>query len=320
MLIDRKHTPWIVIVALIGAAAAMLYAWDAPRHPQGPSGSTAVGLGIGIAAFVIMLFLVGLGVKRLAPHWRLGSAQSWLRGHIWLGLLVPLLVALHGAFKAGGPLTTVLWVLTGVVVVSGLYGLVLQQFLPSLLLHSVPGETVAQQLRRELDSLVLLAEGRVNERGRVEVPGVVLNYVGKDMTQRAPDWRPGDAGDASGAAGGLTGDDVRELIHAAEPVPGSEPLRRFYLDTVRPYLAGNGSAGLARREHAEAMFESARTATPAHVHPGIDELESLCDRRRQLLRQRLLMNLLMNWLYVHVPASWALVVLSIAHAVAALRY
>ena len=79
LISDRRHVPCLVVTLLLAAVATGLYVWDAPRHLTGPSGSTVVGLALGIVAYAIMLFLVALGLKRRVPHWRLGPAKSWLR-------------------------------------------------------------------------------------------------------------------------------------------------------------------------------------------------------------------------------------------------
>lgn len=287
MLIDRKSIPWVWVTGVIAAVSIALYLWDAPRHMNGPGGSTPLGLTFGGAALAIMLFCAALGLKRRVPHWRLGRAQTWLRGHIWLGFLVVLLVALHAAFRAGGTLTTWLWVLLALVTVSGVLGVILQQLVPSLLLHSVPGETVAQQLDRQLASLTQLADD------------TITHYAGSLDKPALPSGPPGTAD---------------------KPPHGAEPLRMFYAVTARGFLNGGMAAGLDSPTQAQVLFSSLRTMTPPHIHPGVDAIEQLCDRRRQLLRQRLFMRLLTGWLIVHVPLSWVLLLLSIGHAIVALRY
>lgn len=291
MLIDRKSIPWVWVTAVIAAVSIALYLWDAPRHISGHGGSTPLGLTFGGAALAIMLFCAALGLKRRVPHWRLGRAQTWLRGHIWLGFLVVLLVALHAAFRAGGMLTTWLWALLAFVTVSGVLGVILQQLVPSLLHHSVPGETVAQQLDRQLASLTQLADE------------IIIRYAGSldkpAPMEAASDTPPGQTD---------------------KPPYGAEPLRMFYAVTARGYLNGGIAAGLDSPTQAQVLFASLRTVTPPHIHPSVDAIEQLCDRRRQLLRQRLFMRLLTAWLIVHVPLSWVLLLLSVGHAIVALRY
>jgi len=288
MLIDRSHISWGVGTTLAAAAATWWYLADAPRHLNGPSGSTLVGLTLGSAALAIMLFCAALSMKRKVPHWRLGKASTWLRGHIWLGLLTCVFVALHAAFRLGGPAAIMLWALLGLVTLSGLLGVLLQQFIPRLLLHSVPGETIAQQLKRRLDDLPALAE-RVVER-----------YAG-GLDEPAPVWEGG-----AGSPG--------------EPPAGGEPIRRFYLDHLRGFLTGRSAGDLDDPNRADNLFNALHTMTPGHAHPGIAELNGLYHLRRDFLRQRRLMRVLFIWLIVHVPLSWALLLLVIAHAVTAPRF
>jgi hypothetical protein len=50
------------------------------------------------------------------------------------------------------------------------------------------------------------------------------------------------------------------------------------------------------------------------------QLEAICEERRELAQQKRLHHWLHGWLLVHVPLSLALLLLSAAHAVLALRY
>lgn len=295
MLIDRKQTGWAVGAAIVGAGAVALYMWDAPRHINGPSGSTPLGLTFGIVALALMLFCTALSLKRRAPHWRIGRAQSWLRAHVWLGLLTVLLVGLHGAFRAGGPLTTWLWVLLGVVACSGAFGVMLQQFMPRLLLHGVPGETLAQQIDKQLANIRTLAEQIVIEcAGTLTPPKTASIYY--DVNEVRPGENPWPT-----------------------PEPG-EPVCRFHRDYLEGFLAGDPRSQLLLRNRSRSLFAALLTMTPPSLHPAIDELEQLCERRRDIVRQRRMMRILHCWLLVHVPATWALIVLTLAHAAVALRW
>lgn len=287
MRIDRKQFKWLIMSLVLSAVAIGFYLWDAPKHIGGPSGSTFVGLTLGITAFAMMLLLAGLSLRRKVPHWRIGRAQTWLRMHIWFGLLVCLLVALHSGFKVGGTMTLWLWILLAIVTATGLYGLILQQMVPALLHTRVPGETIAQLLHGELEALGPLAQAVVEE------------YAGS-VEQPAPPWTEGE-GDAQRPAGG-------------------EPLRQFHNLRLAPFLTGERVEELAGHSRVAMSYDVLRTHTPVHIHPGVDALERLTIRRVDLLRQRRYMWLLFSWLIVHVPLSWLLIVLTAWHGLVALRW
>ena len=67
--------------------------------------------------------------------WRIGRTKTWMRAHIWLGLLAVPLIGVHAWRELGGALSATMVVLFAIVIASGIFGLVLQQFLPRMLLE-----------------------------------------------------------------------------------------------------------------------------------------------------------------------------------------
>ncbi|MEO8099204.1 MAG: hypothetical protein ABI811_15980 [Acidobacteriota bacterium] len=161
MRIDSTHRPWLVATVVALIAAAILYVWYASSTPGGPRGGTAAGLAFGVVGYGFMLFAGLLGARKKVPVWRIGRAQTWMRGHLWLGLLSLPLILFHGGFAFRGPLTGVLMVLLVVVIASGVAGAALQHYVPGLISAQVPLETIYEeiphirrQLREEADELV----------------------------------------------------------------------------------------------------------------------------------------------------------------------
>lgn len=161
MRIDQTHRPWLVgaVLAFLGMTAA--YVVYALRTPGGPRGGTSMGLAFGVAGYAVMLFEGLLGVRKKVPIWRLGRAQTWMRGHLWLGVLTLPLILFHAGFAFRGPLTAVLMGLLVIVVTSGVLGAILQHYLPRTIMKRVPMETIYEeiphvrvQLRDEAEQLV----------------------------------------------------------------------------------------------------------------------------------------------------------------------
>ena len=166
MILDRGHAKWAGFTAIAFAAATLGYVVYASTTPGGPRGGTPPGLGFGIVGTVFILFAALLGARKKVPQINLGRAATWLKGHLWLGGLSFPLILYHAGFGVGGTLTTVLMVFFLVVFLTGLYGLLLQQFLPRLMTKSLPQETVyeqidhvREQLRNEASAVVEGEEG-----------------------------------------------------------------------------------------------------------------------------------------------------------------
>jgi hypothetical protein len=117
------------------------------------------GLWFGIAGSTLMIFAGLIAARKRVPKWGIGSAQFWLRGHLWLGTLSIPLILFHAGFRWGGLLEQLLLLVLAGVVASGVFGLVLQQVLPRQMTARVPLETFYAQIPHVCD--VLQVEGDV---------------------------------------------------------------------------------------------------------------------------------------------------------------
>ncbi len=119
---------WIAV-----AACLVVYALNAVFGRVHPG--SAWGLGYGIVATVVFVGVFFYGVKRRTMQWRrLGRAWSYLQFHVYGGTVFLLLVFMHVGFGAPqGILTWWLWFLSIWVVLSGLLGIALQKWIPTLL-------------------------------------------------------------------------------------------------------------------------------------------------------------------------------------------
>src|SRR5579872_66723 len=133
MLLDAKHKPWIAAISGLTLLATGAYV---PYHLlslNGPSGGSWTGLTFGILSFGLMLFVGLLGLRRRFPTLRVGRPEIWMRGHLWLGMLIVPLVLFHAGFRFGGTLAILLMVLLLLVTLSGILGIILQQILPRVM-------------------------------------------------------------------------------------------------------------------------------------------------------------------------------------------
>jgi hypothetical protein len=158
VIVDATDKPWIIAASALAVVGAISYVAYAATSPSGPSGGTWPGLAYGIVGTAMMAFAGFLGARKKAPTLRIGRVQVWMRGHVWLGLLSFPVILFHAGFSMGGSLTYVLMILFAIIVLSGILGVILQQFIPGLMIEQVPTEVPFEQADAALRQLQEKAE------------------------------------------------------------------------------------------------------------------------------------------------------------------
>ena len=294
MRIDRTHRTWLIASLIILSATTAIYLAYATTSPSGPSGGSGIGLMFGIVGSIFMIFAGLLAARKKVPVWRLGRAQAWMRGHLWLGTLSLPIIFFHAGFRFGGLLTTVLMVLLIIVVCSGIFGAVLQHFMPPLMTTRIPMETIFEQIDRVRAQLVAEAD---------EMVEAVCGPLNSKQAVHA----------ASTQA---------RAAMATTVATTTIPLCNFYRGEMRPFLRNERvqNTALAVRAQAAGVFEGLRMLLPGDLHSIVRNLEEICEEERQFRRQIRYHHWLHGWLMLHVPLSLALLLLGCAHAIMALRY
>ena len=315
MRIDRSQHTWAVASAAVFLVSGIAYLAYARNSISGPRGGSPLGLTFGVLGFAFMLFAALLGARKRVPVWRLGRAQAWMRGHLWLGMLSLPVILFHGGFHFGGTLTRVLMWMLIFTVLSGLFGAALQHYIPRVMTTDVPFETIYDEIGHVRN--LLLEEA---DRAMEALCGSLgVGRGSAEEIQRAGGFtamRPM----ASATKGGAAVAAAAEIVLLSDEE--SAPLRRFYLNEMRPFLERPAERRLVLYDAARAQigFSGVRTLLPARAHATIDDLQDICEEARQLQKQRRLHHWLHVWLLVHIPISLALILLGAVHAVMALKY
>lgn len=321
MLFDRpnwpSHRPWLLLFVLGSLGSIAWFAWESLGAAEWPGGSSLPGFTFGVAGGLIILFEFLLWFRKKVRVWRIGKAQTWLRAHIWLGLLCLPLLVLHSGLRFGGILSTMLMVLLVIVIASGIWGLYLQNLLPKRMLEEIPAETIysqidvlAAQLLAEADRLVSATCGT-----RAEASACVT-ADGSPHQETGP-MTVGAVRSVGSVQGKVLG--TRVLPTA---IPEAEPLADFYREEIAPFLRQGtpGNPRLASASKAAILFQDIRTRIPPAAHEIVVVLASFCEQRRQWDYQARLHFWLHSWLWVHFPLSVALVVLMAVHFFVTLKY
>jgi hypothetical protein len=293
-IFNHSHVPWLILVVLATMAAFWIYLGNfqpelLPATFRVPSsllqirsdhrsiGGTPLGLVLGTISLGIFVFAALLGVRKKLPFLPVGNVQRWLRGHIWLTLLTIPLILLHSGFRLGGPMTTTLMVLYAIVMVSGIYGLILQHKLPTMMKESLPAEIVFEQIPNVRAQLCSAAE-----------------KLQRSLKQQATSGSPVVAIDVS----------------------QEEVLAGFIEQRLLPYLhARRGEKyRLGHTREADEIFRHLKLRVDEIYRPRVDEMRRWCEERRLTDTQVRIQHWLHGWLFVHVPLSLLLLLMTVWHA------
>lgn len=352
MRINRAaHVPWAMFVLGASALAGLFYLaqFHPARLPAGlrffgeapPAhatiGGTPLGLVFGSISLAIFVFAALLGVRKKLPVLSLGNVQRWLRAHIWLTLLTVPLILLHSGFHLGGPMTTALMLLYAVVMLSGIYGLVLQHKLPTLMKERLPAEIVYEQIPRIRAQLCDAAERLLKSYSASRSEGVGLPCrpapplplsaaTMPDVSIHAVLKTPSAAEKPMGGAtihgtsiapAAIVERDAEGAVLAVGRDEASESvLATFIRDQLLPYLQARRGEKLrlGHARDAEETFTRLKQRVSGAYRTRVEEMQGWCNERRLLDLQTRMQHWLHGWLLVHVPLSFLLLLMTLWHA------
>jgi len=315
MIIDQSHRIWALTTGIATLVAALAYfltfhtdIGPTPLHES--IGGSLLGLFFGTVSFLIFVFAALLGWRRKHPSWRVGRMQFWMKGHIWLTFLTVPLILLHSGFRFGGFQTSLLMGIYIIVMLSGVYGLILQHVLPRYMKDRLPDEVVFEQipfLRAQIVTRAQAIQKSLAEACSPPPPAAPAP---------APVEQPPSAAAATPAESAAAETSPTPTV-APEPEPLSPPavLLQGTNETVLPYLQLDRGDGHSLGDHqsADDFFFGLRVQTVANWHPQLDELKDLCEERRKLDLQTKLQHWLHGWILAHAPFSFILLILTLWH-------
>jgi hypothetical protein len=138
---------WLALLAIL--AITVGYVAVVNNAQTVPAASGALGHGLGILGFVMMLMTETLySLRKRARSARWGRMAAWLQFHIFTGLVGPYLVLLHTSWQFNG-LAGVLTLFTIVIVASGFIGRYIYTAIP----RTADGAEVAgEELERQIQA------------------------------------------------------------------------------------------------------------------------------------------------------------------------
>ncbi len=324
MIIDRKQIPWFlgtVIASLV--VAGLYYSHSEPKtmvkvggsadHPA-MFGSTGLGLIYGTVALAIFIFAACLGLRRKLARWPFGNIKVWLRAHVWLTILTIPLVVYHSGFHGGGPMTQALLWLYGFVMVSGFWGLFMQNIIPRMMRDRLEEEVTFDQIPTVRANLH--EEAGIIYKNLVDLEKAPKRAGAAGLTSLVAPDREHASGELESPVATATEDEPASLeawkasLRAATEFAGTKAL---------PYLEKAGARGsvLREKEASDGQFRLIYLQMPEPLQPQVERLQEICDEKRRLDWQLRYHAWLHWWLLLHAPTSLLLIVLTTVHAVVA---
>jgi hypothetical protein len=301
MLIDRQAKGWIIATILMFLVAAGTYVWYLQAHPRarmhGPSGATWPGIVYGSVGTAFMAFAMLLSMKKRVRTMRIGRAYWWVQGHVWLGLLSYPIIYFHAGFRWGQTYGVTWWLmlLFTIIIVSGIIGLLIQNFIPTKMLRELPLETIYEQIKH--------VSGELQAEAARIVDSVTTGGEEDAFTlETIP-------------AGGA----VATVSNSSRLAAARETVKAFHAREIAPFLK-TGRGTLRNLDASNSSFGALRRDLPGELQAAVNDLQSIVDERRQFVRQKRMHHILHGWLLIHVPLSFGLTVLALVHIFVALQY
>jgi hypothetical protein len=292
-ILSYRRLRYLWIAAAIAIVAVIAYALHRPPEP--PNGGTWLGYTLGAVGAAMVLLLAAFGIRKRAYGSTLGTVQGWLSAHVYLGIALVVIATLHAGFQFGWNVHTLAYLLTCLVVASGIVGVWFYLRYPELMSRNRAAQTREQMLAELADLDRLCARLAAGLGG--DYPEVIMSARDRSTL-------------GGSAFALLAGRDRSRIVlpashrggpgrHHAEPNPSQSRL----LDWLGEQLAESTDGERTRQVHELMTLASAR--------------RGLLDRLRRDAQIRAWLE---AWLYLHVPASCALLAALIGHVVVVFLY
>ncbi len=289
-LLVYRRMRYLWVASALAAAAIVAYALHRPPEP--PNGGTWLGYALGGIAAALVLLLAAFSIRKRAYASTLGTVRGWLSAHVYLGLALLVVMTLHAGFQFGWNVHTLAYALVCVVAASGIVGVWFYLRYPGQMSRNRAGETRGQMLAELADVDRLCAKQAAALGG--DYPDVVMSAR--------------DRAALGGSAWAiLAGRDRSRIVLPGAHGGGAHflpnPSQSRLVDWLGHQLAESTDGERTRQIHELMTLASTR--------------RGLLDRLRRDAQIRAWLD---AWLYLHIPATCALLAALAAHVLVVFLY
>jgi hypothetical protein len=263
--------------------------------------------------------------------------------HLWLGLATGPLAFIHSGYRLGGTFTTFLMSLLAFVLLSGIYGWIMQILIPKWMLGSLPHETIPSQIydvsmQNAIEARRMLTVALGTKPSQASTRLTNLDAVAAELVG-ASTQRDADGKVQAILVGSRQRRDPQRSLFDTDVVGDFTPGDRIeiwkqYAAVIEPFLlrdipalpppkgqkAPMGNSPIQTVQKTLDWFGMLRSACSPNAKPILDKLQGFVEQRHQWDAQRRAHRWLHSWIAFHASVSILLAVLLLAHIVLALRY
>ena len=282
MLVFREFR-YLRVALLLCVAVIAVYAWHDPL--TGANGGSWYGYTLGTIGALLILWLAWFGIRKRRYGIGQMTLQEWLSAHVYLGVSLIIIATLHTGFQFGINIHTLAYALIVLVIVSGIFGVFTYRTYPS----------ARNDLKktRSLDELFLQVEEldaqliRMVNTSAEDIRHIVTSAIARTM------------------AGGSFFDQLLARDGSVVEL-GGVVQKNSSQEVALDYLLGRSRE--LKGEELNALNDIIRT---------FNSRRGLLEAIRDDIRMAAIIQV---WLYVHVPATFALISALLAHVYAVFIY
>ena len=305
--VSYRHFFYLKVALGLCLFAILAYALHDPADP--PNGGTWLGYTLGTLGAGLIVWLAWFGVRKRTYGGNTSMVSAWLSAHIYLGGALVVIVTLHSGFQLGWNVHTLTYVLTLLVVATGLYGLYAFVAYPTAMTENRGGMTREQMIAEiaELDRECLQLADQVNQEAHKVVLRSIEETVLGGSVREQIFGDPARRSSSQKLAQGL--DDVRNKLEAriAREVPALDQVRDTEMTAIG-FLAGQAmseGSGPERLERVSRLFDL------------ITRKRALVERVQRDIQYQAR---LQWWIYAHVPLTVGLLTALTTHVLSVFFY
>lgn len=291
-VLGYRNARYLWVALALSAAAIGAYAWQTATGAA--DGGTWLGYTLGAIGAGLIVWLMLLGIRKRSYSSQLGTVQGWTSAHVYLGAALAIVATLHSALQVGWNVHTLAYVLTCLVILSGLFGIYAYRRYPDRVAVNRAGMTREQMFKQvqDLDRQCLRTAEGIDPETRALVQSAA------ERTSVGGSWWSQ-----------LTGRDGSRVA-----------LPATYAEDNKGGVTSNNDQRTVIDSLSKRLARSRGGSEVAQLQSLLSALASKRSLLRRIRRDVRFQAILEIWLYVHVPLSVGLLGALLVHVVTVFIY